>query len=66
MAKIRTVPKVYIESEEIQKKRNLQKALDAAKIYAEKANSQFLRFNKGKENEKIKHRRVQQENKRTS
>lgn len=66
MAKIRTVPKVYIESEEIQKKRNLQKALDAAKIYAEKANSQFLRFNKGKENEKIKHRRVQQENKKTS
>ena len=53
MAKIRTVPKVY-------------KALDAAKIYAEKANSQFLRLNKGKENEKIKHRRVQQENKRTS
>jgi len=66
MAKIRTVPKVYIESEEIQKKRNLQKALDAAKIYAEKANSQFLRLNKGKENEKIKHRRVQQENKKTS
>ena len=66
MAKIRTVPKVYIESEEIQKKRNLQKALDAAKIYAEKANSQFLRLNKEKENEKIKHRRVQQENKKTS
>ena len=65
MAKIRTVPKVYIESEEI-KIGNLQKALDAAKIYAEKANSQFLRLNKGKENEKIKHRRVQQENKRTS
>ena len=65
MAKIRTVPKVYIESEEI-KIGNLQKALDAVKIYAEKANSQFLRFNKGKENEKIKHRRVQQENKRTS
>ena len=37
MAKIRTVPKVYIESEEI-KIGNLQKALDAAKIYAEKAN----------------------------
>lgn len=53
MAKIRTVPKVYIESEEI-KIGNLQKALDAAKIYAEKANSQFLRFNKGKENEKNK------------
>ena len=47
MAKIRTVPKVYIESEEI-KIGNLQKALDAAKIYAEKANSQFLRLNKGK------------------
>ena len=67
MAKIGTVPKVYIESEKIQKKiGNLQKDLDAAKIYAEKANSQFLRLNKGKENEKIKHRRVQQENKRTS
>ena len=62
MTKIGSVPKVYIESEEIQKKiGNLQKDLDSAKIYAEKANSQFLRLNKGKENEKIKHRRVQQE-----
>ena len=56
MTKIGSVPKVYIESEEIQKKiGNLQKDLDSAKIYAEKANSQFLRLNKGKENEKIKY-----------
>ena len=59
---IGTVPEVYIKSEQIQKKiGNFQKDLDAAKIYSEKANSKFLRLRGAKENEKIRHRRVQQE-----
>lgn len=56
------VPKVYIESEYYQEQiGNLQKELDEAKIYAEKANSLFLKLQKAKESEKIRHRRVQQE-----
>lgn len=56
------VPHLYLESEKLQEKiGNIQKELDDAKIYAEKANSLFLKLNKAKENEKIKHRRVQQE-----
>ena len=56
------VPELYLESENLQEKiGNIQKELDDAKIYAEKANSLFLKLNKAKENEKIKHRRVQQE-----
>lgn len=56
------VPELYLESESLQEKiGNIQKELDDAKIYAEKANSLFLKLNKAKENEKIKHRRVQQE-----
>ena len=59
------VPYVYIESEKIQEEiGNIQKELDDAKIYAEKAKSMFLRLNKEKENEKIRHRRVQQEKKK--
>ena len=62
LSKIGIVPKVYIESENIQKQiGNFQKELDSAKIYSEKANSQFLKLQKEKENEKIRHRRVQQE-----
>jgi hypothetical protein len=56
------VPELYLESENLQERiGNIQKELDDAKIYAEKANSLFLKLNKAKENEKIKHRRVQQE-----
>jgi len=56
------VPSIYIESEKLQEEiGNIQKELDDAKIYAEKANSMFLSLNKQKETEKIKHRRVQQE-----
>jgi hypothetical protein len=59
---IPNVPPVYIQSEIFQEKiSNIQKELDDAKIYAEKANSLFLKLKKAKENEKIKHRRVQQE-----
>ena len=59
---IPNVPELYLESENLQEKiGNIQKELDDAKIYAEKANSLFLKLNKAKENEKIKHRRVQQE-----
>ena len=62
MDKISNVPESYLESENLQEKiGNIQKELDDAKIYAEKANSLFLKLNKAKENEKIKHRRVQQE-----
>jgi len=62
LEKIGTVPEVYIKSEQIQKKiGNFQKDLDAAKIYSEKANSKFLKLRRAKENEKIQHRRVQQE-----
>ena len=62
LEKIGTVPEVYIKSEQIQKKiGNFQKDLDAAKIYSEKANSKFLKLRRAKENEKIRHRRVQQE-----
>ena len=62
LEKIGTVPEVYIKSEQIQKKiGNFQKDLDAAKIYSEKANSKFLKLRGAKENEKIRHRRVQQE-----
>ena len=59
---IEAVPQVYIDSENIQKQiGSFQKELDSAKIYSEKANSQFLKLQKEKENEKIRHRRVQQE-----
>jgi hypothetical protein len=62
MEKISNVPDLYLESENLQERiGNIQKELDDAKIYAEKANSLFLKLNKAKENEKIKHRRVQQE-----
>jgi len=62
MEKIPNVPDLYLESENLQERiGNIQKELDDAKIYAEKANSLFLKLNKAKENEKIKHRRVQQE-----
>ena len=62
LEKIGTVPEVYIKSEHIQKQiGNFQKDLDAAKIYSEKANSKFLKLRRAKENEKIQHRRVQQE-----
>ena len=62
LEKIGTVPEVYIKSEQIQKQiDNFQKDLDAAKIYSEKANSKFLKLRRAKENEKIRHRRVQQE-----
>jgi hypothetical protein len=59
------VPEVYIESEKIQEEiGNIQKELDDAKIYAEKAKSLFIKLNNQKESEKIKHRRVQQEKKK--
>jgi hypothetical protein len=59
---IPNVPNVYIQSEIYQEKiGNIQKELDDAKIYAEKANSLFLKLHRAKENEKIRHRRVQQE-----
>ncbi len=59
---IPNVPNVYIQSEIFQEKiGNIQKELDDAKIYAEKANSLFLKLHRAKENEKIRHRRVQQE-----
>jgi len=59
---IPNVPNVYIQSEIFQEKiGNIQKELDDAKIYAEKANSLFLKLLRAKENEKIRHRRVQQE-----
>lgn len=59
---IPNVPQVYIESEIFQERiGNIQKELDDAKIYAEKANSLFIKLQRAKENEKIKHRRVQQE-----
>lgn len=59
---LQKVPYVYIESERIQEELGtIQKELDDAKIYAEKAKSLFLRLHRAKENEKIKHRRVQQE-----
>ena len=59
---IPNVPEVYIESENFQEKiGNIQKELDDAKIYAEKAKSLFLKLHRAKENEKIRHRRVQQE-----
>ena len=62
LEKIGTVPEVYIKSEQIQKQiGNFQKALDAAGIYSEKANSKFLKLRKAKESEKIRHRRVQQD-----
>ncbi len=62
LSKIGNVPEVYIKSEEIQTQiGNFQKDLDSAKIYAEKANSKFLKLHRAKENEKIRHRRVQQE-----
>lgn len=62
LEKIGTVPEVYIKSEQIQKQiGNFQKDLDSAKIYSEKANSKFLKLRRAKENEKIRHRRVQQE-----
>ncbi|MCQ2817169.1 MAG: hypothetical protein MJ252_07880 [archaeon] len=56
------VPQIYIESEEIQKKiGSLQKDLDSAKISAAEAKSHYIILNRTKENEKIRHRRVQQE-----
>jgi chromosome segregation ATPase len=59
---IPNVPQAYIESEILQEKiGNIQKELDDAKIYAEKANSLFLNLQQTKESAKIKHRRVQQE-----
>lgn len=59
------VPQIYIESEKLQEEiGNIQKELDDAKIYAEKANSMFIKLNSQKESEKIKHRRVQQEKKK--
>jgi hypothetical protein len=59
---IPNVPKAYIVSEQLQEKiGNIQRELDDAKIYAEKANSLFLKLHQAKENAKIKHRRVQQE-----
>ncbi len=61
---IPNVPPVYIQSEIYQENiGNIQKELDDAKIYAEKANSLFIRLSRAKENEKIRHRRVQQEKK---
>ena len=60
--KIGVVPEVYVHSEQIQKDiGNLQKDLDNARISAEKAKSQYMKLNKEKESEKIRHRRVQQE-----
>lgn len=65
ISEIPNVPQVYIESEKIQEEiGNIQKELDDAKIYAEKAKSMFLKLNSQKESEKIKHRRVQQEKKK--
>jgi hypothetical protein len=62
LSTIGNVPEVYIKSEEIQTQiGNFQKDLDSAKIYAEKANSKFLKLHRAKEDEKIRHRRVQQE-----
>ena len=59
---IPNVPLPYMESEILQEKiGNIQKELDDAKIYAEKANSLFLNLQQAKESSKIKHRRVQQE-----
>jgi hypothetical protein len=59
---IPNVPNAYIQSEGFQEKiGNIQKELDDAKIYAEKANSLFMKLQRAKENEKIRHRRVQQE-----
>lgn len=63
--KIPNVPKIYIQNEILQEKiGNIQKELDDAKIYAEKAKSLFLKLHRAKENEKIRHRRVQQEKKK--
>lgn len=62
---IPNVPAVYIQSEKYQESiGNIQKELDDAKIYAEKANSLYIRLSKAKEKEKIHHRRVQQEKQR--
>jgi hypothetical protein len=56
------VPFVYIESEKLQEEIGIiQRDLDDAKIYAEKAKSLFNKLNKEKENQKIKHRRSLQE-----
>jgi hypothetical protein len=57
-----TVPTAYIKSQELQEKiGNIQRDLDDAKIYAEKAKSQMEKLTKAKENQKIRQRRVQQE-----
>lgn len=62
---IGTVPEVYIESELIQEEiGNIQKELDDAKIYAEKAKSLYVKLDSQRQAEKIKHRRVQQEKKK--
>lgn len=59
---IQNVPEVYIKSEIYQKEiGSYKKELDEAKIYAEKALSMFMKLHRAKENEKIRHRRVQQE-----
>ena len=59
---ISNVPEVYIKSETLQEQIGfIQKELDDAKIYAEKAKSLYQKLFQAKENEKIKHRRVQQE-----
>ncbi len=59
---IPNVPEVYIKSETLQEQiGSIQKELDDAKIYAEKAKSLYQKLFQAKENEKIKHRRVQQE-----
>ena len=62
LEKIGTVPEVYIKSEQIQKKiGNFQKDLDTAKYILKKQIVKFLKLRRAKENEKISHRRVQQE-----
>jgi hypothetical protein len=57
-----TVPNAYIRCQELQEKiGNIQRDLDDAKIFAEKARSQMDKLTKAKENQKIRQRRVQQE-----
>jgi hypothetical protein len=56
------VPNSYIKCQDLQENiGNIQRDLDDAKIYAEKAKSQMEKLTKAKENQKIRQRRVQQE-----
>jgi hypothetical protein len=56
------VPQVYLQGELLQEKIGLiQRELDDAKIYAEKAKSLFEKLTKQKESQKLKLRRVHQE-----